>query len=167
MSALFVGQMVPMPNDVCIVPSWQWMCLRCLLDRCLMMCVSSPAGSHLHEGGGCVQPLHRPGPAAGGAGQVQGRGEVRPRCSTSPPCGKGDKWAISTFSPVSSLSSDGLRMHVCLCRDSTGIIRLELICGYANIVHTSSFHPHTYTHTHSTTHTSSFHPHTHSTTHTS
>ena len=22
-SVLFVGQMVPMPNDVCIVPSWQ------------------------------------------------------------------------------------------------------------------------------------------------
>ena len=80
-----------------------------------MLFVLSPAGSHLHEGGGCVQPLHRPGPAAGGAGQVQGRREVRPRCSTSPPCGKGDKWAISTFSLVGSLSSNGLRMCVCLC----------------------------------------------------
>ena len=32
---------------------------------------------------------------------------------------------------------------------STGIVRHELICGYANVVHTSvSFRPHTCTHTH-------------------
>ena len=47
-SVLFVGQMVPMPNDVCTVPSWQWLCLCCLLDRWLMLFVLSPAGS------GCV-----------------------------------------------------------------------------------------------------------------
>ena len=32
---------------------------------------------------------------------------------------------------------------------STGIVRNELKCGYANVVHTSSsFRPHTHTHTH-------------------
>ena len=58
--------------------------------------------------------------------------------------------AISTFSPVGSLSSDGLRMGVCvcLCIYSTGIVRNKLICEYANVVHTpSSFRPHTHTHT--------------------
>ena len=82
--------------------------------------------------------------------------------------------AMSTFSPVGLLSSDGLRMRVCvcLCTDSTGIIRNELICGYASVVHTSSsFCPHTcahacmhsrmcarmcaHTHTHVHTHTHS------------
>ena len=40
--------------------------------------------------------------------------------------------AISTFSPVGSLSSNGLRMQVfvcvCLCA-YTGTVRNELICG--------------------------------------
>ena len=58
--------------------------------------------------------------------------------------------AISTFSPIGSLSSNGLRKHVCVY--STGIVRNELICGYANVVHTSSsFHTHTHAHAH--THT--------------
>ena len=34
--------------------------------------------------------------------------------------------AISTFSPVGSLSSNGLRMRVCVCL--CGILRNELIC---------------------------------------
>ena len=41
--------------------------------------------------------------------------------------------AVSTFSPVGSLSSSGLSVRVF----STGIVRNELICGYANEVHTS------------------------------
>ena len=37
---------------------------------------------------------------------------------------------------------------------STGIARNELICGYANVVYTSSsFCPHTHTHTYTHTHT--------------
>ena len=52
---------------------------------------------------------------------------------------------ISTFTPVGSLSLNGLRMRVCVY--STGIVRNELICGYANVMHTSSsFRPHTHTH---------------------
>ena len=35
---------------------------------------------------------------------------------------------------------------VCACVHSTGIVRNELICEYANVVHTSSsFRPHTLT----------------------
>ena len=43
---------------------------------------------------------------------------------------------------------------------STGIVRNELICGYANVVHTSSsFRPHTHTMTHThTLSTFSYHP---------
>ena len=45
-------------------------------------------------------------------------------------------------------------MCVCLCTDSAGIAWNELICGYANIVHTSySAHTHTHTYTHTHTHT--------------
>ena len=77
--------------------------------------------------------------------------------------------AMSTFSPVGSPSSNGLRMRVCvcLCQCSTGIVRnVELICGYANVVHTSSsFRPHTHTHTHARTHART-HTHTHTQTHT-
>ena len=70
--------------------------------------------------------------------------------------GKQIKSAMFTFSPVGSLSSNGLRMRVCvyLCVN-IGITWNELICGYANIVHTSgSFRPHTHTHTrtHARTH---------------
>ena len=38
---------------------------------------------------------------------------------------------------------------------STGIARNELICGYANVVHASSYsvHTHTHAHTHARTHT--------------
>ena len=53
---------------------------------------------------------------------------------------------MSTFNPIGSLSSSGLRMRVCmcLCIHSTGIVRKELVGGYANAVHTSSsFCPHT------------------------
>ena len=86
--------------------------------------------------------------------------------------------AMSTFSPVGSPSSNGLRMRVCvcLCQCSTGIVRnVELICGYANVVHTSSsFRPHTHTHTHARTHAHTHtharaaytHTHTHARTHT-
>ena len=36
-----------------------------------------------------------------------------------------------------------------MCVYSTGIVRNELMCGYANVVHTSSsFHTHIHTHTH-------------------
>ena len=47
-------------------------------------------------------------------------------------------------------------MHVCVCIALAGIVQNELICGYANVVHTSSsFRPHTHTqHTH-TQHTHS------------
>ena len=42
-------------------------------------------------------------------------------------------------------------VHVCAVH-STGIVQNELKCGYANVVHTSSsFRPHTRTHTHSHT----------------
>ena len=58
--------------------------------------------------------------------------------------------AISTFSPVSSLSSNGLRMHVCvcLCTEWTDM------WIYSNVVHTSSSFlppPPTRPHTHSQT----------------
>ena len=58
--------------------------------------------------------------------------------------------AISTFSPIGSLASNRLRMHVCLCLvQCTDIVQNELICGYVNVVYTSSlFHPHTHTHAH-------------------
>ena len=50
--------------------------------------------------------------------------------------------AISTFSPIGSLSSNGLRMRVLVY--STGIVWNEVIWGYANVVHTwSSFRTHT------------------------
>ena len=49
--------------------------------------------------------------------------------------------AISTFSPIGSLSSNGLRMHVCMY--STGIVWNELICGYA-ILQVYSTHTHTF-----------------------
>ena len=68
--------------------------------------------------------------------------------------------AMSTFSPVGSLSSNGLRMRVLVY--STGIAWNELIRGYASVVLTSSsFHPstHTHTRTHARTHA---HTHTHS-----
>ena len=64
--------------------------------------------------------------------------------------------AISTFSPIGSLSSNGLRMRVCVCVlvYSTGIVWNELICGYASTVNTSgSFHTHTHMHAHTHTHT--------------
>ena len=49
--------------------------------------------------------------------------------------------AMSTFSPVRSLSSNGLMMRVLVY--SSGIVRNEPICGFANVVHTSrSFRPH-------------------------
>ena len=41
--------------------------------------------------------------------------------------------AISTFSPVGSLSSTGLRMRVCVC---LCIALNELIRGYASVVYT-------------------------------
>ena len=44
--------------------------------------------------------------------------------------------AVSTFSPVGSPFSNGLRMRVCVY--SNRAIRNELICGYAYIVHTSN-----------------------------
>ena len=44
--------------------------------------------------------------------------------------------AISTFSPVGSLSSNGVRIRVLV--HSTGIVRNELMHGYANVVHTSN-----------------------------
>ena len=41
-----------------------------------------------------------------------------------------------------------------MCVYSTGIVRNELMCGYANVVHTSSsFHTHTHTYTHTHSHT--------------
>ena len=67
--------------------------------------------------------------------------------------------AISAFSPVSSLSSNGLTMRVCAC---LCIVRNELIRGYASVVYTlSSFRPHTRARAHTLTHT-----HTHTHTHT-
>ena len=75
-------------------------------------------------------------------------------------------WAISTFSLVGSLSSNGLRMRVCVC-SLCGIVRSELICGYASVVYTSSSFPpptQTHTHTHTNTHTHT-HTHTHTRTH--
>ena len=55
--------------------------------------------------------------------------------------------AISTFSPVGSLCSNSWRMRVCACACGTGIVRNELICWYAKVVHiSSSFRPHTHTH---------------------
>ena len=44
-----------------------------------------------------------------------------------------------------------------------GIVRNELMCGYANVLHTSSsFHTHTHTHTHAHTHMHACtHTHTH------
>ena len=72
---------------------------------------------------------------------------------------------ISTFSPVSSLSSNGLRMCVCVC---LWIVRNELIHGYASVVYTlSSFRPHTHTHisAHTQVHTHTL-SHTHTITHT-
>jgi len=77
---------------------------------------------------------------------------------------------MPTFSPVSSLSSNGLRMRVCVRVRvySTGKVRNELICGYVNVVHTSSsFRPHTHTHTytHTNTHTQCIHTHTQTHTH--
>ena len=52
--------------------------------------------------------------------------------------------AMSSFSPSSVLlSSDGLRMRVCVC---LCIARNELIRGYASVVYTlTSFRPHTHT----------------------
>ena len=49
-----------------------------------------------------------------------------------------------------------------------GIVRNELICGYANVLHTSkSFRPHTHTHTYTHTHTHTrMHTRTHAHTHT-
>ena len=41
---------------------------------------------------------------------------------------------IHVFRPVSSLSSNGLKVHVLVYR--TGVIWYELMCGYANVVHT-------------------------------
>ena len=77
--------------------------------------------------------------------------------------------AISTLSPVSLQSPDGMRMcmHLCVCACTcvcvclcacvracvrvcvcTGIVWTELICGYASVVHTSSsFYTHTHAHT--------------------
>ena len=47
---------------------------------------------------------------------------------------KSENLAISTFSRVGSLSSNGLRMRVFVY--STGIVQNELIRGDANVVHT-------------------------------
>ena len=55
------------------------------------------------------------------------------------------------WNPVASLSSNGLRMCacVCLCITLAQYGMNSQLCGYANIVHTSSsFHTHTHTHTH-------------------
>ena len=52
--------------------------------------------------------------------------------------------AIATFSAIDLLSSTGLRIRVLVY--STSIVQNELICGYANVLHTlSSFHPHAHT----------------------
>ena len=68
---------------------------------------------------------------------------------------QGEFSAISTFSPVGSLSSDGLRMRVCVC---LCVAWNELIREYASVVYTlSSFRPHTHTHTHTHTHLSLIH----------
>ena len=56
-----------------------------------------------------------------------------------------DSSALSTFSCVGSLSSNGLSVHVLVY--SSGIVQNELICGYASVVHMlSSLPAHTHTH---------------------
>ena len=58
-----------------------------------------------------------------------------------------DSSALSTFSRVGSLSSNGLSVHVLVY--SSGIVQNELICGYASVVHTlSSLRAHTHACTH-------------------
>jgi len=59
-------------------------------------------------------------------------------------------WAVSTFSPVGLLSSNGVSMHACVYLGVyMGIVWNELIRGYANVVHTSSsFSTHACTHAH-------------------
>ena len=71
---------------------------------------------------------------------------------------------IPTFSPVGSLSSNGLRMCVCVrvLVYSTCIVRNELICGHANVVYIS-VHTHTHARTHART---AAHTSTHTRTHT-
>ena len=58
--------------------------------------------------------------------------------------------AISTFSPVGSLSSNGLRMR--RVRVLVYIARNQLIREYASVVHSVHTHTHTHTHTHCDTH---------------
>ena len=62
---------------------------------------------------------------------------------------KQDKTAISTFSPVGLLSSNGSRMHVCVC---TGIARNELIYSVGMpakcILQVHSVYTHTHAHAH-------------------
>ena len=53
--------------------------------------------------------------------------------------------AVSTFSPVSSLSSNDLRTCAHVLAYTTDIAQNELICGYVSVVHTSSsFRTHTH-----------------------
>ena len=55
----------------------------------------------------------------------------------------------STSAPSVHCRTQVVWGFVCAC---TGIVRNELICGYASVLHTSSsFRPHTHTHTHSHT----------------
>ena len=52
----------------------------------------------------------------------------------------------STSAPSVHCRTQVVWGFVCAC---TGIVRNELICGYASVLHTSSsFRPHTHTHTH-------------------
>ena len=68
-------------------------------------------------------------------------------------------WATFTFSPAGLRSSNGIGLCVCACVHAcawtcTSIVWNELICGHANVVHTSSLlclhtHMHAHTNTHS------------------
>ena len=68
---------------------------------------------------------------------------------------------ISTFSPVSSLSSNGLRMCVCACLRTHTHTHTHMYTHTHKNTHTHT-HAHTHTHTHKYTHT---HTHTHYDTH--
>ena len=63
-----------------------------------------------------------------------------------------DTWAISTFSPVGSLSSNGLRMRVCVCTcialaqyGMNWYVDMPTYCILQ--VHSVNTHTHTHTHT--------------------